>query len=72
VRFLEAGVEAVLLSTECCHLTGEVFDPWLECGAVEGWCNASEQWLGYNLGDTVHTASCGVQAALWLTSEEGL
>jgi hypothetical protein len=61
-----------VLSADCHHLTGEVLDPLLECGVVGGWHSVSEHQLGCDLGDAVHTASCGVQAALWLTSKEGL
>jgi hypothetical protein len=41
VRFHEAGAKTVLLSTECCHLAGEILYPQRKCGdAVRGWTNA--------------------------------
>jgi hypothetical protein len=71
-RIRKPGAEAFLLGTECRHLLEEVLDPLLRCDAAGGWCNASKHWLGCDLGVVVHTAICGVQAALWLTSKEVL
>jgi hypothetical protein len=36
-----------------------------------GWTKASERRLGCDLGDTVRTVGCGVQAALGLAGEDG-
>jgi hypothetical protein len=70
-RVPEFGAEAVLLGAECRHLAGEVLDLLQKCG-VGGWTYTSELRLGCHLGDAVHTAGCGVQAALLLTGENGL
>jgi hypothetical protein len=66
-RVYVACAEAVLLSVECRFMTGEV-----KCSAVVRWCNASEIRLGCDLGDAVRTVSCGIHAALWVTSDQGL
>jgi hypothetical protein len=54
------------------YLAGEVLDLLQKCGFVGEWTNASERQLGCDLIDTVHTVGCGVQAALLLTSDNGL
>jgi hypothetical protein len=66
-RVYVASAEAVLLRIQCRFMTGEV-----NCSAVGRWCNASERWLGCDLGDAVRAASCGIHAALWVTCEHGL
>jgi hypothetical protein len=71
-RVPEVGAETVLLGVECHHLAREVVDLLQKCGVVGGWTNASERRLGCHHGDAVRTAGCGIQAALLLTSENGL
>jgi hypothetical protein len=66
-RVPEAGVKAVPLGAVCSHLLGEVIDFLLEC-----WGDAGERWLDCDLRDGVCTVGCSVQAALFLTSKEGL
>jgi hypothetical protein len=70
-RVSEAGAEAVPLVAECCHPAGEFLDPLHECG-VGRLTDASERWLGCDLGDAIRAVGCGVQAALAVPSEDGL
>jgi hypothetical protein len=71
VRIPEVGVEAVLLSSDCSHLAGEVLHPLQQRDLLCGWANASERWLGCGLDDAVCTAARGVQVALGLAGENG-
>jgi hypothetical protein len=71
-RVPEAGAEAVLLVTDCCHMAVEVLNLLQKSGVVGGWTSASDRRLGCDLGDTVRTVGCGVKPSLVLTDENGL
>jgi hypothetical protein len=59
-------------SAECRHLVIEVLDLLLECGAVRERTNAGKRRLGCDLGGTVRTEGCRVQARLRLEGEHSL
>jgi hypothetical protein len=70
-RVPEAGAEAALPVTECCHLAGEFLDLLHECG-VGRLTDASKCQLRCGLGDAIRVVGCSVQAALAVPSEDGL